>query len=197
MNTLLISAFEPFGKYDINSSSIVLDILPQVIDNINVKKIILPVVYGKAFDILLKYANEIKPDYIICMGQAGGRKSILLERIAVNVNNSEASDNSGTILRDKTIIQDGNAAYMTKIPVLDMLLECNSAIARTSYSAGAFVCNDIFYRCLHHYVENKDVNVGFLHLPYTQHFGKMPFIDSNEQADSIVKMISALGDKNG
>ena len=34
-----------------------------------------------------------------------------------------------------------------------------------SYSAGAFVCNDLLYTLLHHY-DGTDTRVGFVHIPY-------------------------------
>ena len=37
--------------------------------------------------------------------------------------------------------------------------------AALSYSAGAFVCNDVLYRLLHHF-NGTSVRVGFIHVPY-------------------------------
>ena len=186
------------GDDDKNSSLIVLNMIPDVCGDVEVVKIILPVVYKTAYLLLTEYVQTVSPDYVLCMGQAGGRKKISIERIAVNINNSSAPDNDGQILTDKAIVADGQAAYITDMPVFDMMGACDEDIVSTSYSAGTFVCNDLFYRMM--YQENhgeKEFVTGFLHLPYTEHFGKIPFNDSKKQAETVISMISALGDRNG
>ncbi len=198
MKNLLLSAFEPFGDNELNSSEIVMAMIPDICGEVRVSKVVLPVVYETAFKSLLKIICKEKPDFVICMGQAGGRTKLSLERVAININNSESSDNRGQIFKDRTIITEGETALISSLPVFDMLAACGEEVAAISYSAGTFVCNDLFYRMQNEEAKgNTGYRSGFLHLPYTEHFGKMPFIDSVKQAETIIAMVSALGDKNG
>ncbi|HRX42309.1 MAG TPA: pyroglutamyl-peptidase I [Clostridia bacterium] len=198
MKNLLLSAFEPFGNDDINASEIVIEKIPDVIGDIRVKKILLPVVYEKAFDLLSSHIRKFKPDFVICMGQAGGRGKITIEKVALNVNSSMMADNEGNVRLDQSIMTEGDMAYTSTLPVSNLLLACKGDIASISYSAGTFVCNDLFYRMMHVIrVSSLNCKAGFIHLPYTEDFGKMPFIDSRIQADAIISMITSMGELNG
>ncbi|MBN2883132.1 MAG: pyroglutamyl-peptidase I [Clostridia bacterium] len=195
MKSLVLSAFEPFGNDDINSSAIVMDMIPDVCKTVSITKVVLPVVYKTAWAVLTEAIQRVKPDFVLCMGQAGGRSKISLETIAVNINNSESPDNQGQILKDNTIITGGEIAYSSGLPVFRMLAACDTELAVASYSAGTFVCNDLFYRMLYDEQNGtKESKTGFVHLPYTEHFGRIPFIASNKQVETIIAMISALED---
>lgn len=198
MKNLLLTAFEPFGNDYINASEIVLGKIPDVIGDIRVKKVLLPVVYKKAYESLAGIIKKENPACVICMGQAGGRNTITIEKIALNVNNSMMADNEGNVRLDQSIIDEGELAYTSTLPVSSLLLACKGDIVSTSYSAGTFVCNDLFYRMMHD-IRNSSLNckAGFIHLPYTEDFGKMPFIDSRIQADAITSMIASMGELNG
>ena len=45
--------------------------------------------------------------------------------------------------------------------------------AKVSYSAGAYVCNDVLYTLLARYKGSK-TRVGFIHIPYASTQGKEP-----------------------
>ena len=145
---ILITAFEPFGGLDLNSSSMVLDNIKSTYKNILVSKQKLPVLYGEAFAILSGYMDSFKPDLVICMGQAGGRKNISIERIAVNINSGTLPDNGGILKTDRIIIEKSPNAYFTNLPYKKML-EAGKQQVQLSYSAGTYICNDIFYRLMH------------------------------------------------
>jgi pyroglutamyl-peptidase len=194
LKKILLTAFEPFGGSDINSSAMVLDKVKNKDRDAVITKMTLPVLYAKAFEMLKELIEEVEPDFVVCMGQAGGRDKICLERIAVNVNNSASPDNDGVIKTDKTIIAGGDAAYNTNLPYRKMV-DAAGDYAAVSCSAGTYICNDVFYRLMN-YIKTEDMQIlgGFLHLPFTEHFGKMPYIDLEKQADIVGMMLSALGD---
>lgn len=142
---------------------------------------------------LEKEIADLVPDAVICMGQAGGRKKISIERIAVNINNSQMPDNGGIIKTDATIKDKGPSAYFTNLPYKKML-ELSKDDAVISYSAGTYICNDIFYRLMDYInTVNPHIKGGFLHLPYTEHFGKMPYTDLKTQVRVAEAMLEALG----
>ena len=196
MKKVLISAFEPFGGSTLNSSLLVQQGLKSKYKNIEVSKVVLPVLYKTAFDKLLMKMDEEKPDAVLCMGQAGGRQKISVERIAVNINNGTIADNGGQLKADETIMDYGLNAYFTNLPYMAMINAANDK-AVISYSAGTYICNDIFYRLMHH-IKSADLNIkgGFLHLPYTEHFDKIPYIDLETQVVVVEAILAVLGDKN-
>ena len=193
---ILVTAFEPFGGLELNSSALVLEKLKQKYKNIEVMKLQLPVLYKEAYDILEKTIEELSPDVVICMGQAGGRKKISIERIAVNINNSLSKDNSGITKIDDTIKNNGPSAYFTNLPYKQMLSASGNAVVM-SYSAGTYICNDIFYRLMDYIItDNPRIKGGFLHLPYTEHFGKMPYTVLESQVSAVESMLAVLGEIN-
>ncbi len=195
MKKVLISAFEPFGGLTLNSSLLVQQGLKSIYKNIEISKVVLPVLYKVAFDKLLSIIDEVKPDIVLCMGQAGGRQKLAIERIAVNINNGTIADNGGTLKTDETIVDSGPEAYFANLPYRAMIDVANDK-AVISYSAGTYICNDIFYRLMHR-IKTAGLNIkgGFLHLPYTEHFGKIPFIDLKTQVTVVESMLAVLGER--
>lgn len=194
MKKILVTGFEPFNGMDMNSSSMVLNKIKCENRNAVIVKMLLPVLYEKAFDMLRQRADEMKPDCIICMGQAGGRKKIIIERIAVNINSSAAADNDGIIKTDELIAPKGPDAFFTSLPY-ERMLSAGGQDVSLSYSAGTYICNDILYRLMK-YIKSEDLNMtgGFLHLPFTEHFGKMPYIELKNQIKAVENMIDVIGE---
>lgn len=85
MKKLLITGFEPFGGDAINPSWDAVDRLPDVINGYMLYKIKLPVVFREAARIVLSAAEDIMPDVILSVGQAGGRASITPEMVGINL----------------------------------------------------------------------------------------------------------------
>ena len=76
MKKLLITGFEPFGEETINPSWEAVNLLDSQIGEYQITKLLLPVVFEKAYEKTLKKANELCPNVILCIGQAGGRNEI-------------------------------------------------------------------------------------------------------------------------
>ena len=143
-----------------------------------------PSFFGKAAEETMKKAEEISPEAIICIGQAGGRDAITPELVGINLRYASIPDNSGFQPKDDPIIDGGENAYFSTLPVRKIAEAINTAgvPSRVSYSAGAYVCNDLLYILLSHY-KNTDVKVGFIHVPYSTEQNKEPSMD----IDNIVK----------
>jgi len=143
--------------------------LPDKIDGVKIIKQELPTVYGKSFDILLPILEQERPDAVISVGQAGGRASISIERVAININDSIMADNDGTIHTDQQIVTNSPAAYFSTLPVKDIIRDLHQTgiPAAISNTAGTFVCDHIMYTTLHYAaINNPDMKVGFVHVPY-------------------------------
>ncbi len=167
MKTILITGFEPFGGERVNPSWLAVEQLPERIGHFTLHKLPLPTVFGQAPALLLEKAKEIRPDYILSVGQAGGRDAVTPERIAVNIRDAKITDNVGNQPVGQFVVPDGPAAYFSTVPVMDMAQAIRDAQipGAVSNSAGAFVCNDTLYLLLHHYA-GTDVKVGFIHVPW-------------------------------
>ena len=167
MKRLLISGFDPFGGEQINPSWEAVKRLPDRIGDYSLTRIELPTVYGLAAERMLNAAKEILPDAILCIGQAGGRKAITPEVIGINLREASIADNAGVLYTGQPILSEGGNAYFSTLPVRKIVeaIRSQGIPAVLSYSAGAFVCNDLLYTLLHAY-RNIDIPVGFIHVPF-------------------------------
>jgi pyroglutamyl-peptidase len=164
---VLISGFEPFGGSDLNSSQLVLEaISKESLSGLELSAVILPVEFGKAARVLLSKVNDFNPDIIISFGQAEGRKAITPEKIAINLDSARIPDNAGELRVNKVIVEAGADGYFSTLPIEKMVAavkECGLE-SEISLSAGAFLCNHIFYHLQHQLLE-REVKSGFVHLP--------------------------------
>ena len=66
-------------------------------------------------------------------------------------------------------------------------------LCKLSYSAGTYVCNDVFYRLLYHHRESG-VQVGFIHVPFLPQQAKVgqPSMALEEMVRGLDAVISAL-----
>lgn len=164
---VLISGFEPFGGCNLNSSQLVVEaISKESFTGLELFTVILPVEFGKAADVLLSKVKEIDPEIIITFGQAEGRKALTPEKIAINLDSARIPDNAGELRVNKVIIEKGADGYFSTLPIekmVEAVKECGLE-SEISLSAGAFLCNHIFYHLQHKLLESG-VKSGFVHLP--------------------------------
>jgi pyroglutamyl-peptidase len=164
---VLISGFEPFGGSNLNSSQLVVEaISKESFSGLDLFTVVLPVEFGKAADVLLSKVKEIDPEIIIAFGQAEGRKALTPEKIAINLDSARIPDNSGELRVNKVIIEKGADGYFSTLPIEKMVKavkECGLE-SEVSLTAGAFLCNHIFYHLQHKFLESR-VKSGFVHLP--------------------------------
>ena len=104
---------------------------------------------------------------ILSVGQAGGRRGVTPEVVGINLREARIPDNGGFQPVNVPIVPDGPAAYFATVPVRAMVDAVTAAglPCALSYSAGAFVCNDVLYTLLHHY-HGTAVLAGFIHVPF-------------------------------
>ena len=167
MKKLLITGFDPFGGATVNPAREAVMALPDSVGDWSLTKLEIPTVFGLAAETVLAAAEALEPDAILCVGQAGGRKAITPEVVAINLREASIPDNLGDTPKNQPVIAHAPAAYFATLPVREMVAAVQAAgvPCALSYSAGAFVCNDLLYTLLHHY-DKTDVRVGFIHIPY-------------------------------
>lgn len=165
---ILVTGFEPFGGEAVNPSSIAVNLLPEQIDDADIIKRVLPVVFGKAADQLTELISYELPDAVICTGLAAGREGITPEQIAVNMRHARIPDNAGAQPKQEKILPDGEDGLFSTLPVREMVQAMNDAGIRAeiSESAGTYVCNEVMYRLLDFCrKEFPDMKAGFIHVP--------------------------------
>jgi len=160
---VLISGFTAFAGFSENITEKIVKSLPATINSIDIYTVILPVEYENAFEILDKKIKQIKPDAVIATGMAASRKHISIEKIALNIDDSDTADNAGVIKKDSLIINNTDIAKTANLEYPDEVYEIGSI--RNSYSAGTYVCNDLFYRLLAKSEIKGYPKISFIHLP--------------------------------
>jgi len=175
--TVLVTGFDPFGGSAVNPSW-------DAIHALNGREIAghrivggeIPTVFGASLQRLQALMEEHSPRLVICTGQAGGRPSISLERVAINVNDARIADNVGARPIDVPIATDGPAAYFTSLPIKAMLqaLVEGGVRADVSQTAGTFVCNQTFYGLMHLLAQPRwqGVRGGLIHVPWLPEQGQ-------------------------
>ena len=170
MKTVLMTAFEPFGGEDINPSwEAVRALEGKQIAGATIVTRQLPVVFSTVSEVLYRALDEVKPDAIISVGQAGGRSDITVERIGINVDDARIPDNAGKQPIDEAIVADGPAAYFSRLSIKAIVAAVREAgiPASVSQTAGTFTCNRVMYSLLHWlHTQGNPARGGFIHIPY-------------------------------
>ncbi len=166
---LLITGFDPFGGEEINPAFEAIKALPNTLEGCEIIKQEIPTVFGRSLEVLENTINAHKPDIVICVGQAGGRSELSLERIGINIDEARIPDNEGNQPLGTPIHVDGENAYFSNLPLKGMLKTLHDANipANISYTAGTYVCNHVLYGLMHLIeTEKKTVKGGFIHVPF-------------------------------
>ena len=193
MKKLLITGFEAFGGEIINPSWEAVSRLPDVVGEYLLKKLLIPVVFGEAAKIVIDAARKIDADAVICIGQAGGRDAITPELVGINLRYASIPDNGGNQPKDEPVMKGGENAYFSTLPVREIAKAISElgVPSRVSYSAGAYVCNDVLYSLLSNY-KDTDVKVGFIHIPYSPEQNKQPSMDIDTVTKALVTAIENI-----
>lgn len=167
--SILLTGFEPFDGAAVNPSWEAVRLVPESVCGHRVHRLRLPVVYGGAAELLLEEIRRLHPEIVVCCGVAGGRKGVTPELVAINYRQARIADNAGKLYTGQPIMAGGETAYMTRLPVNDMVeaIREQEVPAWLSLSAGAYVCNDLYYHVL-----AAEMMLGhkglFVHVPDTE-----------------------------
>ena len=166
---VLVTGFDPFGGEKLNPALEAIKSLPSEIQGAEVRWLEVPTVFYKSAKILEEEIRIYQPDIVLCIGQAGGRKGLTPERVAINQDDARIQDNEGNQPIDLPIRQDGAPAYFSSLPIKAMVqaIKKEGLPASVSNTAGTFVCNHLMYQVL--YLVEKEfptIKAGFMHIPY-------------------------------
>lgn len=193
MKKVLITGFDPFGGEKINPAlEAIKELKNSEFNNIDLSIKEIPTVFYKSIKVLEVAIDEIRPDVVICVGQAGGRSEITIERVAINVIDARIPDNENNQPVDVPIVENAAAAYFATIPIKDIAENIRKAgiPASVSNTAGTFVCNQLLYGLMH-IINTKYNNIkgGFIHIPYLP---EQALNYKNQPSMSLLNMVKAL-----
>ena len=167
--TVLVTGFEPFEGEAMNPSWEICTRLPREIGGLRVETCRIPCEFRRAIEVAAAAIDKHAPALVVCLGQAGGRTHIGVERVAINVDDARIADNAGAQPIDEKIAANGPPAYFATLPVKAMAVAMRAAgaPAEVSNTAGTFVCNHIMYGVLHYLAgTGNPARAGFIHVPY-------------------------------
>lgn len=166
---ILVTGFDPFGNDTMNPAIEAVKCLPETIEGANIIKLEIPTVFNKSAEVVEQALEGQEIDYILNIGQAGGRFDLTPERVAINLDDARIPDNEGNQPIDIAIKEDGAPAYFSQHPVKAMVanIKAKGLPASVSNSAGTFVCNHIMYQCLYlTHTKYPKAKAGFMHVPF-------------------------------
>lgn len=201
MKRILLTGFDPFGGEDVNPAW---EAVKRVrCGRAELTAAQLPTSYARGPECLRRLLQAHAPDAVVCVGQAGGRRGLTLERVAINCMDAALPDNDGVRLTDAPIDPSGDAAYFSTLPNRRLLraLHERGFAASISNTAGAFVCNRVLYEALAWSARQETPPLcGFIHVPYLpqQAEGRQPLPPSmplQELTEALETALDALIDE--
>ena len=201
---LLLTAFEPFNGGTVNPSQLVLERVKEP-SGTELIKVLLPVEFRQSSDEIHRLLQKHHPDVVLSLGQAGNRPEICIERVAVNldcVRSSdglrEVADNAGDRPVDVPIETDGGTAYLSTLPVWELVsaIKEQGVAGAVSYSAGTYVCNHVMYTVLYEAAKHyPDMKAGFIHVPFLPEQMEGRSSGFAMELDDMIKGIQAVLEK--
>lgn len=189
---ILVTGFNPFLGEIINPSQILAEELSRTEA---VDSLVLPVEFQNAFNVLSEHLVNNKYDYVLMLGQAASRKNICFEKIALNWVQTNFADEAGCTPLMGAILPSMPLAVMTSFPVdrIYQKLKDQGEPVDISFSAGTFVCNELYFKVL---MQHSDMNSVFIHVPLVKEqvetLNERPFVEQERQLVVMRKVISEL-----
>lgn len=170
MTAVLVTAFEPFDGQRVNASW---EAVRRFADSwTGPERLVvrqLPVSFRRARQELRVAVGEVNPELVVCVGEAGGRTAVGIERVALNVIDARIPDADGSSPIDVPVIAGAPPAFFTTLPVKACLaaVEAIGVPVEVSSSAGTYVCNATAYALAHLLTGRPTTRGGFVHVPRT------------------------------
>ena len=166
---ILVTGFDPFGGEKVNPAYEAVKLLPDTIHGAEIIKLEIPTVFSKCGPSVEEGIRQHQPDVVLNVGQAGGRASVTIEKVAINFADARIPDNQGEQPVDELLQSDGENAYFASLPVKAMMQNVreHGLPCSISYTAGTYVCNAVMYKVLYMCAKRyPNIRAGFIHVPY-------------------------------
>lgn len=164
MTRVLITAFEPYDRWQSNASWLALvELTKDLPEQPSVTTRLYPVDYAAVRE---RLEQDLADDFDVALhlGQAPGNAAIHLEAVGINV--AERGRANGQ--QGEPLIDSGPVAYRSALPLGHWagMLRSAGIPAQVSFHAGTYLCNAALY-FTHHICEQrgKPTRCAFVHLP--------------------------------
>ena len=118
MKKLLITGFQPFDGESVNPAlEVAKGLQGKTINGYEVIAREIPVVRFEALKAVQAAIEELQPNAVITIGQAGGRPDITVERVGINIDDFRIPDNKGNQPIDEPVVAGGPVAYWATLPI--------------------------------------------------------------------------------
>lgn len=198
---ILLTGFEPFGGDAFNPSRVIAFRAAEMLTerSLEARAAELPCVFALAPERLNQLVDEHEPDVVISLGLAAGRDTLGLEKVAINHVDARIPDNAGEQPIDRQVLSGGANAYFSTLPLKGALRALepmpdpgspagSQVRAEISYSAGTFVCNQVFYALMHRLDGNPGARGGFIHVPWLE--ANDPRIEEHARAVADIAVLA-------
>lgn len=169
--SVLVTGFEAFGGEKTNPSWEACRRLPAAIGPTRVETLQVACEFRRCIETVAGAIERLRPALVICVGQAGGRAHLSIERVAINVDDARAPDSAGARPIGEPIAAGGPVAYFSTVPIKAMACAVRAAgiPVEVSNTAGTYVCNHLLYGVLHYLAASGlTARAGFIHVPYAE-----------------------------
>ena len=164
MKKLLLTAFTPFDGERINPALEAVKLVKDKIGNLEIVKLEVPTVFGKSIDTVREAIERERPDFVLSIGQAGGRAEITPERVAINLDDAR--------IPEKAMVE---AIRKEGLP------------SSLSNSAGTYVCNHLMYGVLY-FIHNEYCSHSMQYLrDNNAQYKSSSLLFPEEERSSVVK----------
>lgn len=141
---ILVTSFEPFGGDPENASSLAAaELLGNWHGQHELVGEVLPVVFDDAH--LRAAVAQHRPDLVVALGEAGGRRALTPERRAANEMRARIPDNAGAQPVGEILPGQADAEASVDVDALVARMRAAGWAAQVSDDAGRFVCNFVAY----------------------------------------------------
>ena len=89
MRKILVTGFDPFGGESINPAYEAVKLLPEQILDARVIPLEVPTVFDSGPKKVIEAVSELQPDFVLCIGQAGGRSQITPEFVGMRARETQ------------------------------------------------------------------------------------------------------------
>lgn len=164
---ILMTGFEPFGELESNPSELIVERMGSMGFEGMVREV-LPTEYRAAGERIRALIRRERPEAVVCLGVALASDAIRLERVALNLDDTQAPDNAGEAPAGQPIVAGGPVGYWSTLPLAGMyrVLREREVAVRISNHAGTYVCNHVFYVARHEIERlGSGAPCGFIHVP--------------------------------
>ena len=168
MSKLLLTGFEPYGGDSENVSwAVAEEVTALGVDGVDIGLELMPVSFNRVGSALRRAVALHHPDFVVMLGQTRVASCVKLERVALNLMDSERGDNDGYKPDERPIDPLGEAARFTTVSIkkVQAALKGVGVESVISNSGGLYVCNCLYYQALKFSQECSSLPIIFVHLP--------------------------------